>query len=69
MIPISRGGKHCLSNIVLACSRCNSRKYTKTLVEWLHYIWGLQQVNDPSKDHLAVICGNLLSLIGHMPCD
>jgi 5-methylcytosine-specific restriction endonuclease McrA len=29
VVPLSRGGKHEISNVVPACSRCNSRKHTK----------------------------------------
>lgn len=33
VIPLSRGGKHELSNIVPACERCNCSKNDKTLLE------------------------------------
>lgn len=35
VIPLSRGGTHTLSNIVPACSSCNSRKNTKLLAEFV----------------------------------
>jgi 5-methylcytosine-specific restriction endonuclease McrA len=34
VIPLSRGGKHSLGNIVLACSHCNHRKSDKFVMEW-----------------------------------
>jgi 5-methylcytosine-specific restriction endonuclease McrA len=37
VIPLSRGGKHMLANIVPACKSCNSRKGTKTIKEWNDY--------------------------------
>ena len=35
MIPLSRGGPHRLSNLVLSCPACNLRKGTKTAEEFL----------------------------------
>jgi 5-methylcytosine-specific restriction endonuclease McrA len=35
MTPLTRGGNHTLSNVVPACQSCNSRKYTKTLLEFV----------------------------------
>lgn len=35
VIPIARGGKHCLANLRPACSRCNFSKNAKPLAEWL----------------------------------
>jgi 5-methylcytosine-specific restriction endonuclease McrA len=35
--PLSRGGAHTKSNIVPACQSCNSRKGSKTLLEFLRY--------------------------------
>ena len=34
VIPLSRGGKHSVGNIVPACGRCNSSKGSKTIIEW-----------------------------------
>lgn len=34
VMPLSRGGLHTLSNIVMACKSCNSSKGTKTPEEW-----------------------------------
>lgn len=34
IIPISRGGRHSIGNIVPACKRCNSSKHDRLLVEW-----------------------------------
>ncbi len=30
IVPLSRGGRHHISNVVPCCSRCNSRKGTQT---------------------------------------
>lgn len=35
VIPLARGGWHCLSNLRPACRSCNSSKHMKTLLEWL----------------------------------
>lgn len=35
IVPLARGGKHCEENIVPACRSCNSRKYTKSLLEFV----------------------------------
>lgn len=35
IIPVSRGGRHELSNICLACKSCNSSKGDKMLHEWV----------------------------------
>lgn len=34
VIPISRGGVHCLENVVPACRSCNARKGARTPEEW-----------------------------------
>ena len=34
-IPLSRGGKHSISNIVMACGKCNSRKSSMTSDEFI----------------------------------
>jgi 5-methylcytosine-specific restriction endonuclease McrA len=35
VVPISRGGRHELSNVAPACKPCNSAKHAKLLEEWL----------------------------------
>ena len=35
VVPLSRGGRHDISNIVPACARCNCSKGAKPLVLWL----------------------------------
>jgi 5-methylcytosine-specific restriction endonuclease McrA len=34
VIPIARGGRHSIGNLLPACQSCNSRKHSKLLVEW-----------------------------------
>lgn len=34
VVPLSRGGRHSIGNLVPACGRCNSSKRNKLLVEW-----------------------------------
>lgn len=38
VIPISNGGTNALSNLVLACSKCNSRKGTKSYAQFMDEI-------------------------------
>ena len=37
VIPISRGGRHSIGNLVPACKRCNISKGKKTIMEWKFY--------------------------------
>ncbi len=62
MLPISRGGKHCFDNIILACTNCNSSKRDKTLEEWLNRNKNLQKIGIKS-DFLEIICDNIIKLI------
>ena len=34
VVPLSRGGRHSIGNIVPACGKCNYSKNNKTIVEW-----------------------------------
>ena len=34
VIPLARGGRHAIANIVPACKPCNSSKHDSLLVEW-----------------------------------
>jgi 5-methylcytosine-specific restriction endonuclease McrA len=34
VIPIARGGRHSIGNIVIACKPCNSQKNKRTIQEW-----------------------------------
>jgi hypothetical protein len=34
VMPLDRGGRHSIGNLVPACKRCNTKKANKTLVEW-----------------------------------
>ena len=36
VIPISRGGRHSIGNLLPACARCNLSKHDRLLVEWRH---------------------------------
>lgn len=36
VIPVSRGGRHAIGNILPACQSCNSSKRDDLLVYWLH---------------------------------
>lgn len=37
VVPLSRGGRHCIANIVPACESCNQKKGSLTVVEWKNY--------------------------------
>jgi 5-methylcytosine-specific restriction endonuclease McrA len=37
IIPLSKGGNHSIGNLISACSRCNSSKNNKLLIEFLQY--------------------------------
>ncbi len=65
MLPLSRGGKHCFENIVLACTNCNLSKHNKTLEEWLLHNQKLQNIGIAS-DKLSIICNNLIKLISKL---
>jgi HNH endonuclease len=62
MLPISRSGKHCMANIVLACTTCNFSKHNKTLEEWLAHNQKLQKLGIMS-NMITIICDNLKSLL------
>lgn len=34
VLPLSRGGRHCVSNVVPACGQCNKVKADMTVMEW-----------------------------------
>jgi len=34
IIPISRGGRHSISNLIISCQLCNLTKYNFTVAEW-----------------------------------
>lgn len=34
VVPLSRGGRHSIGNVVAACGSCNSSKNSRLLVEW-----------------------------------
>lgn len=37
VLPLSRGGRHCIANIVPACKNCNQKKGSLTVAEWKNY--------------------------------
>lgn len=37
VIPLSRGGRHTVGNVVPACGSCNSSKFNRLLVEWRQF--------------------------------
>lgn len=34
VVPLSRGGRHSIGNLLPACKRCNQEKNAKTIMEW-----------------------------------
>ena len=38
MDPLSKGGAHDASNLVVACAKCNTRKSAKLFVDWLPHV-------------------------------
>ena len=42
IVPISKGGAHCLSNLVISCKRCICRRRGKTPSEWAAVIYHLR---------------------------
>lgn len=38
VIPLARGGMHCLANLRPACARCNHRKGAKSAKKWLQMV-------------------------------
>lgn len=62
ILPLSRGGKHNIANIALACATCNFSKHTKTLKEWFEHNQKLQTMGIVS--HMLVkICDNISKMI------
>lgn len=37
VLPLSRGGRHCIANLVPACTNCNHSKGALTVTEWRTY--------------------------------
>lgn len=35
LIPLSKGGKHCLANLRPSCKKCNNKKFNKNAKAWL----------------------------------
>lgn len=42
IIPVVRGGRHSVGNLLTACKSCNSQKGSKTIQEWRKLQLGLQ---------------------------
>lgn len=65
LIPLSRGGKHSIDNIKIACTSCNSSKNDKTLIEWLNLNRAI--LKNESSEKLETICQSILDLIALYP--
>lgn len=39
VVPLSRGGSDSIGNILPACLSCNSRKHSRTIMEWRVRLW------------------------------
>jgi 5-methylcytosine-specific restriction endonuclease McrA len=37
VIPLARGGRHAIGNLVAACKPCNASKQAKFIMEWRHH--------------------------------
>lgn len=44
IIPVARGGRHSIGNILVACKTCNSQKGSKTIQEWRKLQLKLQSI-------------------------
>ena len=42
MIPLAKGGLHTIANLIPACARCNNKKSTRSLLEFVKYLPELQ---------------------------
>ena len=51
VVPLSRGGKTTMSNILVACKRCNTHKHSRTAVEWL--VFDQRSADDASNSDAA----------------
>lgn len=62
VLPLSRGAKHCIDNVILACTGCNYSKNAKTIEEWLEHNKKLNKYGIKLKI-LSTICKNLIKFI------
>jgi hypothetical protein len=62
IIPVCRGGKHNMDNIVLCCETCNFSKSTKTLPEWLEYNM-LLKLEGVKSSVIDTICLNIAKMM------
>ena len=53
IIALAKGGVHCVSNLRLACARCNLNKHTKSVTEFVAYMEGA--VTDPGVARIACL--------------
>ena len=44
IIPVVRGGRHSIGNLLIACKSCNSKKGSKTIQEWRKLQLRLQSI-------------------------
>lgn len=54
VVPISRGGKTEISNLVPACEPCNTRKRDRTALEW--FLAQLGHTASPPKRPSFILC-------------
>lgn len=48
VVPLARGGRHAIGNVVMACGSCNSSKRDSLLVEWRCRSGGRRRMRWPS---------------------
>jgi 5-methylcytosine-specific restriction endonuclease McrA len=49
VIPLTRGGRHAIANVLPACKGCNISKYNYLLVEWNHRQRGKASLSQANK--------------------
>lgn len=62
-IAVSDGGRHCISNLVLACASCNSSKGNDSFIEF--YLRNKDEISDDNFNTLT----HYLALISQQPVD
>lgn len=49
VVPLAKGGRHAIGNLVAACVRCNSQKSAMFVAEWRHR-YGTEEVTTTLED-------------------